>query len=208
MKKDSPVFKDICNHYLEQVGRLDLKSVERKLGVQVDGNEVIIPLFGRPQRVSKKGIIGPSGEKPSFEVCVILCKYLLLCPDVLPEDKRWTSYRDLKNSGPLTIYFENDVERAISEYYTGRTVKLKKASDILGGQPPTLEVSYDLCMQFNLLPRIPVLLLYNNADDEFPANCSVLFEKKAEDYLDAECLAGAGRLLFTSLKETEKYASK
>jgi hypothetical protein len=84
MRAESPVFKNTCTHYLEQIGWLDFKSVERKLGVQVEGNEVIIPLFGIPHRISRKGIVGPSGEKPSFEVCVILCKYLLLCPDDVP----------------------------------------------------------------------------------------------------------------------------
>jgi hypothetical protein len=86
-------------------------------------------------------------------------------------------------------------------------VNLKKACEILEGRYPTLELSYDLSVQFNLLPRIPVLLLYNDADDEFPANCSVLFERRAEYYLDAECLAMAGRLLFISLKEAESAST-
>jgi hypothetical protein len=43
-------------------------------------------------------------------------------------------------------------------------------------------------------------MLYNDTDDEFAAKCSVLFERRAEAYLDAECLAMVGRLLFTSLK--------
>jgi len=200
----SGIFKKICSDYLKQIGRLDLRTIERKLGVRIEGNEVIIPLFGRPQRVSEKGIVGPSGEKPSFEICVILCKYLLLCPDGFPEDERWISYRDLKDSGPLTSYFKNDVENAISQRYTGRLGNLKEACKDLEGHPPLdLGLSYDLSMQFNLLPRLSVLLLYNDTDDEFPAKTSVLFQRRAENYLDAECLAMAGRLLFTSLKECE-----
>ena len=46
------------------------------------------------------------------------------------------------------------------------------------------------------------IVLFNDADDEFPAQCSVLFERRAENYLDAECLAIAGRLLFTSLESS------
>ena len=41
----------------------------------------------------------------------------------------------------------------------------------------------------------------DDADDEFPAQSSVFFERRAEKYLDPECLAMAGRLLFTLLKE-------
>ncbi len=60
-------------------------------------------------------------------------------------------------------------------------------------------------MQFDALPKIPVLLLFNDGDDEFPAQCSVLFERRAENYLDMECLAMAGMLLSEYLKmEAEK----
>jgi hypothetical protein len=42
--------------------------------------------------------------------------------------------------------------------------------------------------------------LFNDKDDEFPAQCSVLFEKRAENYLDMECLAMLGMLFCEYLK--------
>jgi hypothetical protein len=56
-------------------------------------------------------------------------------------------------------------------------------------------------MQFDALPRVPVMLLFNDADDEFPAKSSVIFERRAEHYLDSECLAMVGRCLFNFLKK-------
>jgi hypothetical protein len=44
------------------------------------------------------------------------------------------------------------------------------------------------------------LILFNDADEEFPAQCMVLFERRAENYLDMECLAMVGMLLFEQLK--------
>jgi hypothetical protein len=101
----------------------------------------------------------------------------------------------------LTVYFANDVERAISGYFSGRLNDMEQACKTLGGYPPDIEVTYDLSMQFDALPQVPVILLFNDADDEFPAKSSVLFERRAEDYLDPECLAMVGRLLFTCLKK-------
>ncbi|CAN2041866.1 hypothetical protein GMMP15_50054 [Candidatus Magnetomoraceae bacterium gMMP-15] len=46
-------------------------------------------------------------------------------------------------------------------------------------------------------------MLFNDADDEFEAKCSVLFERRAEKYLDLECLAMLGRHLFTCLKKAD-----
>ena len=78
--------------------------------------------------------------------------------------------------------------------------KLEAACRRIHGEPPAASFSYDLCMQFNALPKVPVLMLFNDADAEFPAQCSVLFERRAEHYLDMECLAMVGMLLFESLK--------
>ena len=55
-------------------------------------------------------------------------------------------------------------------------------------------------MQIDALPRIPLLLLFNDRDEEFPAQCSVLFEKRTEAYLDMECVAMVGMLLCEYLK--------
>ena len=201
--KDS-IFEKTYKDYIAQVAEIDLESIEQKLGVEVEGNEIIIPLFGKPHKVTKNGIIDPSGNQPSLDICVICCKYLLLCPDVYPNEKEWVSFRGLKDSGPLTVFFANDVERAISEYFAGRLGGMKKACKTLGGYSPDIEVTYDLSMQFDALPQVPVILLFNDADDEFPAKSSVLFERRAEDYLDPECLAMVGRLLFTYLKKVSK----
>ena len=149
--------------------------------------------------MENKNISDHSGKKPSFDICIILCKYILLCPENLLNQTGWVSYRDFKDSGPLTTYFSNDVERAIAGHFSGKTNEMKKACRLLGGQAPEIEVSYDLAMKFDVLPRIPLLLLFNDADEGFPAHCSVLFEKRADTFLDAECLAIAGRLLFSKL---------
>ena len=201
MTSKNSVFEKTYKDYIAQVAEIDFKPIEQKLGVEVEGNDVTILLFGKPHKVSENGITNPEGKRPSLDKCVILCKYLLLCPDVYPKEKEWVSFRDFKDSGPLTTYFANDVERAIAVYFEGRLDDMKEASKLLGGYLPDIEVTYDLSMQFDALPQVPVMLLFNDADDEFLAKSSVLFERRAEKYLDAECLAMVGRLLFTCLRK-------
>ena len=78
MVEKSSVFEKTYKDYLAQIARIDLKSIEEKLDIRVEGEVAVIPFFGEPYRVSEKGIIDPSGKKPSFDKCIILCKYLLL----------------------------------------------------------------------------------------------------------------------------------
>jgi hypothetical protein len=204
MNSEETVFQKSYANYLEQLDTLDFESVAPKLGGKSDGKSVTIPFFGSGYRMSSEGIAGPSGETPSYDICVILCNYLLRCPGDSPSDKEWASFRDLRDSGPLVTYFTNEVEGAATLFFSGKVQGLKQAGTLLGGNRPELDAEYDVAMQFNALPMIPVLMLFNDTDNEFPASCSVLFERQVEAYLDAECIAMLGRQLFVHLKKSSE----
>ncbi|MBU1452396.1 MAG: DUF3786 domain-containing protein, partial [Proteobacteria bacterium] len=61
-----------------------------------------------------------------------------------------------------------------------------------GGKEHDAGLSYDLVMRLDSLPRIPLLLLFNDEEPPFPAQCSVLYCQDAPRYLDMECLAIMG----------------
>jgi hypothetical protein len=195
------VFEKTYKGYLEQIRKMPFDSIADNLGAKIEGNRLKIPLFINEYEVSVEGIADPSGKKPTHDICVILSKYILLCPVTPPKGKDWVSFRNFKDSAPLLNYFTNEVERALGSYFSGKLKVLKEVSDKLGGYSPDLEVRYDLAVQFDALPMIPVLMLYNDADEEFSAKCSVLFESRAEKYLDAECIAMLGWQLFSHLRK-------
>ena len=200
MNEKSSVFEETYENYLAQIGRLDFKKIVDKLGAEMVGEELIIPFFGKSIRVSAAGISEASGGRPDFSVCVVLFKYLLLCPDHDPVGNDWVSFKDFKDSAPFAGAFFNYTEVPLAKHFSGRLKDLEAACRRIHGHPPAATFSYDLCMQFNALPKIPVLMLFNDADEEFPAQCAVLFERRAENYLDMECLAMVGMLLFEYLK--------
>jgi len=143
------IFKKTYENYLKQIEKIDFNSIKKNLKVEVEKNKIIIPLFGKPYTVSAAGISDSTGKQPMLDICVILCKYILLCPKIPPTGTEWVSFRDLKDSGPLTNYFVNDVERAITTFFKSRLGDMKNACRILKGYSPDIEVSYDLSMQFN-----------------------------------------------------------
>ena len=200
MTEKASVFEETYTNYLSQIAGLDFKKIAAQLGAEMDGDEMMIPFFGEPHRISAAGISDPSGKRPNFSVCVVLFKYLLLCPDNDPVEKDWVSFKDFKDSAPFAGSFVNYTEAPLAKYFSGRVAELEMASRKIKGHPPDATFSYDLCMQFDVLPKIPVLLLFNDADEEFPAQCAMLFERRAEKYLDMECLAMVGMLLFEYLK--------
>jgi hypothetical protein len=200
MADELPVFEETYRSYLARIISLDLNELEDKLGIQVFEGNAIIPFFGKAYTVSGEGIYGPGGKKPHLSTSVILCKYLLMCPLIEPLGGNWVSYKDFKDAAPLVHAFYNTVTRPIAETFCGRLKELENAAKNIGGHAAGENFSYDLSVRIEALPKVPVLLLVNDADEEFPAQCSVLFETRAGNYLDMECLAMLGMLLFEYLK--------
>jgi len=201
MAEKSKVFEQTYEDYLSQIAILDFNFIANTLSIVVDGEDVVVPFFGKPYRVSSKAITDPSGKQPHLSICVILCKYLLMCPLIEPLGGNWMAFKDFKDAAPLIQAFSNTVTRAIAETFSGRVSELEATGKKMGGYTPDEEFPYDLCMQFDALPKVPLLLLFNDQDDEFPAQCGVLFEKRTEKFIDMECLAMVGMLFFEYLKK-------
>ncbi len=195
------VYEKTYRHYLSQFNTINHKAVEENLGVFLENNGIVVPLLKEKYKVGADGITGPEGKRPALYICIILFKYLYMCPDIVPAQRQWASYKDLKDSGPLNVYFANDIERPIAKRFAGKKADLENAAQKLGGCPAGIESGFDLALRFDALPRLPVLLLFNDADDEFPSACSLLFEACAEQYLDPECLAMVAGHLAAKLEQ-------
>ncbi len=192
-------FDKIYRDYLTEIAGLDFESIKDQLGIKVENDEAVIDFFGSSYRVSPKAITDPSGKRPAHAISVVLCKYLLLCPEKDPTDKDWVSYKDFRDAAPFVGGFVNNSQVPIAEKFSGKLGMLEKAGKELGGYFPDMELPYELVMKFDALPKVPILMLFNDEDDEFPAQTSLLFERRAEKYLDMECLAIIGWSLYEFL---------
>jgi hypothetical protein len=193
--KKSAVFEQTYQHYLAEIGALDYLARADLLGIEAEGEALIIPLYNRTYSVSRKGIEGPEGRAVDDAVRVILAKYVLTCPDQLPPlSSEWMTYREFRDAGPLVSYFTTNTNKLIEEHFAGAVYGLERRCTELGGSIED-NSSYDLSVRFQALPRLPVLLNFNDADDLFPAACSLLYQASAAQFLDMECLAMTGTLL-------------
>ena len=191
----SKVFSETYNRYIAEIGLIDFLGKAKALGVSSDGEALLIPLYDNEYRLSAAGIEGIDGKELSPAVQVMICKYVLTCPLDLPElsDKLMT-YREFKDSGPLVSNFATNTNKTLESTFTGNLLGLKEKALQIGGVEQSSE-TYDLSLTFDVFPRIPVILNFNDKDDLFPAVCSVLYRASAELFLDMECLAMTGTLL-------------
>ena len=185
--------------YLSEIREIDLAAAAGILGLDKSPDGFSIRFFASGFAVRPDGFFTASNKRPPYEICIVLCKYLLMCPETKPADREFASFKDFKDAGPLTAYFAGDVENLICRTFSGRLTALETAGGKIGGHPAVLDADYDLILRFEALPMIPMVLLFNDKDEDFPAQAKILFEKRAGVYLDAECLAILGNLLFQTL---------
>jgi hypothetical protein len=209
MTEKAGIFETHYQKYCKELGACDLERAAGILGMTMDGDRAVLPFLGAQFWVSGQGIEDAAGNRPSYGLCVILAKYVLRCPEKGPHDPQWVAFRDFKKEAAVTNvnFFTSDVETAIARRFQGRLDRLAESGRSIGGKDHETGATWDLSMAFTLLPRIRMLLLFNDRDDMFPCQCRVLFEKHAEIYLDPESLAMAGAALAKAiLRADEKVA--
>ncbi len=163
-----------------------------------------VPFFHTLYRVSPFGVVDDRGKRPDYGTCVILLKYLLMCPQQVPCDKDWITYSDFADSGQTqNVGLADYATTTISKRYSGALERLKAAVSTLGGRPPEIDYPYDFSAVIQALPRIPLLFLFNDADDQFLARASILYERRAAHFLDAECRVMVDWYLLEHLKRAE-----
>ena len=205
MSNDSNIFEKHYENYIRQISEMDVTNLNDILGIEYDGDQMIVPFFDGKYSVSKNGIIDDSGNRPNYMVCVILAKYVLLAPDHAHDDPAWVSFKDFRQTSHFlnVNYFKNDTERALAKTFSKRKNALITACENLGGHNQDGQFQYDASMIIKALPRISLPLLFNDKDDEFSAQCNMLFQKHSEFYLDPESLAMTGIYLAKRLQRVK-----
>ena len=189
---DASVYDQTYHHYLRQLSSRSLKESADVLGINIEDDASIVPYFNQPIRLTAAGLVDQNGRRPEFSDCVVVCRYLIMAPAAEPRDRTWVAFRDFADAGPLTVFWRDTVEGPLARAFSGQRDKLKAACDRLSGVRPEMQIACDLYRCFHPLPKVPMLLIFNDCDDEFPAAASLLFERRAASYLDAESQAILG----------------
>lgn len=197
----SEVFAKTYQEYLRQIREIDYLAKADILGLDRIDDTLRIPIYNSTYWFSESGIVTDDGRDLSVSLQVIICKYILHCSlEPVLSKNRLQPYREFKDAAPLISYFTTNTTQRIEKFFTGRVKELHGRCLDAGGEALDTEV-YDLSYRFYALPRIPVVLNFNDCDDLFPAACSILYNSSAANYLDMECLSMTGTHLSSILTE-------
>jgi hypothetical protein len=131
-------------------------------------------------------------EVPIQEQIIIL--HYMLAPAVQHSAGQWVAYREIPGA---SFYFSAFVKRAIDplkNVFGQNSAGLSEAAAHLKGR--AIDAG-DVGFEFNILPNVPLQLILYAADEEFPAEANILFDRTIGEILSPEDIAWlAGMLVY------------
>ena len=176
----------------EKVAPLNFAALADGVGAKFgeDNGRVYVAMnyFGHRLRVFKDEVRYPEGVEANPWDAILLYNYLA-SQGRSAATGQWITYQSLPNSVSKTKTLKR-LEGELAAHFAGKQKDLEAASARLGGEPIKAAEDADLQRVFRPLPKVPVLLLFWEADPEedFPAQVHFLFDGNVSDYLDLESL--------------------
>lgn len=194
--------KKIYDDLLARIAEADIETLSRNLGLCVnEAGEAMVPFGGADHLISTKGVKRRDGKKPLTAAASALIHYLLMGSEKRPAG-RFTTLSEL--ASPLFKhggYSASALERPIARRFAGRVPELLSRAASLGGYCRGEGGIGGLSLVFDLLPHIPVQLVFYDGDDEFPARATLLYDANAAEVIDFESLAVLATVFVNILTE-------
>lgn len=176
----------------EKVAPLDLAQLAEGLGARYgeqDGCPYLdLNYFGQPFRIFKARVCYPEGVPGNPWDAILLYNYLA-SQGQAPLTHSWITFQSLPNSVSKAKTLKR-LEEELAAFFSGKGEDLAARARSLGAVPVRAAEDADLQLVFHPLPKVPVLLLFWEAEPEedFPAQVHFLFDGSVSHYLDLESL--------------------
>lgn len=178
----------------ERAASMTLDDLQARIGgrlVNRDGNKVLeLPYFTGAVLIGPGTIARRDGEPLNRWEQVFIYNHLAQGGRRRPTGK-WKGLVEFPNTVSKIKSMKAHVEAPLIEAFEGNTGRLLEAGLAIGGRNVAgKEIQADVALLFDPLPRIPVMLLFWDADPEesYPAEVKLLFDETIADHLDIESI--------------------
>ena len=170
-----------------EVAAIPLAEVAPGLGGEMRGDALRVRCLGRDYTVGADGEVADAeGKAPSPWLQILLLHYVRLRGDAVPGGT-WVSFGQLRGGMVKIPAFTRDCEEPLRELLERDPEAVARAVARLEGTPDAGQPAPS-AWRVMALPRIPVLILFWPADEEFPAKAKILLDATADRFLDLETL--------------------
>jgi len=193
---------------LPKLAECNLVESAARFGLNIDAKgQIAINFLKRDYLISNTGVTPVDGKPVNINNRSILIHYVLSQGAGEPVYSfkpliRMTTVFSSGDTGkasmmdaPLIKSFGNDVNT------------LAETIMKLGGKPESSQEPYSQCWIMDVLPKIPVKIIFREADEDFPVEIQTQFDVTAPEILEFECLAFLCGCLVRALIKTAEYGT-
>jgi hypothetical protein len=168
---------------------LDFPYAALRLGFDlIDKYRMSIDFLGRKYELDREGVRPVDGKKVNVNFLSVLVYYAISKGNTEPlyDFALLNSFTGglFSGGGGGSDWMVEPIRKACGDYE-----KFRRAARELGMIYEGSRVTAEHAWQYRLLPKIPVLIKYFEADDEFPCDVKIYYDKTVPEYLDFEPLA-------------------
>ena len=180
-------YDSIYRGLVARLPECDFREAADRLGLDYVEGSVRVCFLGRSYRIAPDGARCEDGRPANVNTLSVLLYYLLSAGSGEPAG----SYvlveaipRMVGMLGAQARLMSTPLERHFADGY-GR---FSEAATKLGGVEEESRGATHL-WKFNVLPKIPAKLAFDEADDDFPVGVQIMLDTTAVQFLEFECLA-------------------
>ncbi|MBF0516553.1 MAG: DUF3786 domain-containing protein [Nitrospirae bacterium] len=177
--------ENIIKSLKDDIRDVDLKAVAADLGAEVLATGIGIRSLGRDFILGDDREITSDGKVTPWEKILLLI-YVKTGGKGHPTGN-WISFGQLRGGGVKVEAIKKEFEEPMSKLFDKSHDEAVAALEALGAVKATGHPS-ELAWSCQLMPKIPILVLYWPADAEFPARFKSLFDDSADKFLDVESI--------------------
>ena len=181
---------------------MDREELKERFHLRSDGGAHYITYFQREYRLDQQdGSLtlsdDPNRQAPFDTAMSIYTLFHYAKPDA-SVCGRFVPFREVKRAAPFAPAFQRMIVAPFCQKFSGHTDLLRQACEKLGGQPVKQgDVGY-------IIPAfdwMPVMMTFWDADDEFDAQATLLFDADITDFTHEESVVLIGAELVRRLGE-------
>jgi Domain of unknown function (DUF3786) len=192
--------------YLGLIAKLsdcDFRESSGRLGLKYVDGAVQVSFLKREYRITLNGVEPLDGQPVNVNNCSVLLYYLLSKGQGDPENSYipFESIPRMISGLPVQIRLMNT---PLVRYFGDDYVKFSETAVRLGGIEEESQEGKHL-WRFDVLPKIPLKIVFYEADDEFPVDIQIMLDKTALHFLEFECLAFMVGCFVRALIKTAQY---
>lgn len=183
-------YEQIYLDLLPKLSQCDLVESARRLGLEVlPGGEICADFCGRTFLISHEGVTPADGQPVNVNFRSVLAHYILSKGRAEPERQFLTLSRMTGMPDGQKTFDKGMMVKPLLRKFGNDYLGFQSAALRLGGVHQSASDGHEHRWTFTVLPKILLRLVYHEADDEFPADIQLLFDRAAPRILEFECLA-------------------